>query len=308
MDVATPVIGRTPLGTSSMYTPGNVVLVGIVVMVRRTLECSVACGAQSFVARRPARIVTCASFPWPIPLRKRSTRGAAPSNAIEPPTSQHCHAIGTRGRLHLDLDSGHAGVGGVRNRKVGIWLVGAENGYRNPIVRGETQGVRNTGGWSTGNIRSKQDGDLFGHPNLLVSRVEPSRVWKQHRLEDGAARIRSRRSNPTRGAACGLAALIRLEPELTGTHYPTGGRAVQSGLDLDDDQELDDDEITGTTQYVCSGVSPVVTTSIKGSCTLRNSPDAALLASVTQITGDLVISAPKLVGLSLPSLTSSAVT
>jgi hypothetical protein len=103
--------------------------------------------------------------------------------------------------------------------------------------------------------------------------------------------------------ADGLAALIRLDAELPGTHCPNGGTAVQSGLDLDDDQELDDDEITGTTQYVCSGVSPVVTTSIEGSFTLRNSLDAALLASVTQITGDLVIAAPGLVGLSLPSLT-----
>lgn len=51
----------------------------------------------------------------------------------------------------------------------------------------------------------------------------------------------------------GAASLVRLDDEPPNAHCPSGGVAVQSGVDENDDGELQDDEITST-RYVCHGV------------------------------------------------------
>jgi hypothetical protein len=47
------------------------------------------------------------------------------------------------------------------------------------------------------------------------------------------------------------AARIRIVPEAPGAHCERGGQAVQTGLDLDDDGQLDDNEVTST-EYACA--------------------------------------------------------
>ncbi|WIG93328.1 hypothetical protein KGD87_22325 [Myxococcus sp. SDU36] len=52
-------------------------------------------------------------------------------------------------------------------------------------------------------------------------------------------------------------ARTRVANEPSGPNCEHGGKAVRSGLDLDDDGMLDDDEVTGT-EYICATLSPGV--------------------------------------------------
>ena len=54
----------------------------------------------------------------------------------------------------------------------------------------------------------------------------------------------------------GPATLVRIDAEAPGANCETGGVAIHTGLDVDDDRYLDDTEVSST-QYACSGVAPV---------------------------------------------------
>lgn len=94
--------------------------------------------------------------------------------------------------------------------------------------------------------------------------------------------------------------LVRLDPEPEGEHCVTGGTAVNAGLDSNGNGTLEDSEVTSTS-YVCNPTGGGSAT-VMGSFTIRNSLDVALLAGVTHITGDLVIDAPGLQTVSVPSI------
>ncbi len=113
------------------------------------------------------------------------------------------------------------------------------------------------------------------------------------------------------GCASGVDSLVRIDPESPGGNCPTGGYVIYTGEDLDDDGVLDAEEVTADGIYVCNGegedgldgldgedgldgqdgtgggldLGPVV----EGNYTIENSVDAALLAGVETITGDLTI-------------------
>ena len=87
---------------------------------------------------------------------------------------------------------------------------------------------------------------------------------------------------------------------------PNGGIAVHTGVDSDGNGLLEGDEIVSTS-YLCNGQDGEVTIPtgiLQGSYTIRNSLDADWIASITSITGDLVVDAPGLTSLDLPALTS----
>ena len=96
------------------------------------------------------------------------------------------------------------------------------------------------------------------------------------------------------------------ELDVGDANCPTGGFAVSMGLDTDGNGVLDGDEITDT-EYLCNGLDGEdarPTGVLEGSYTITNSLDEYWLSSITAITGDLQISAPGLISLSLPALTS----
>jgi uncharacterized delta-60 repeat protein len=82
--------------------------------------------------------------------------------------------------------------------------------------------------------------------------LDPSEVSTSQYVCNGA--------NGTAGSAgsAGGTALTRLIPEAAGSHCPTGGLRVESGVDADRDGILDPSEVT-TFQYVCNGSSPGAT-------------------------------------------------
>ncbi len=103
------------------------------------------------------------------------------------------------------------------------------------------------------------------------------------------------------GADGGHATLIATED--AGDACEHGGTAVHSGFDDDGDGALDVGEYDATT-YVCNGapgggaVGPV----LEGSYLISNTLDLALLAGVTEITGDLRIEGAGITLVALPDL------
>lgn len=117
------------------------------------------------------------------------------------------------------------------------------------------------------------------------------------------------------GVICGLAAcgggdmLVRIDPESAGGNCADGGYVIYQGVDDNGDGVLQDEEVAGDGVYVCNGTAgtdgldgldgedgedgsgggidlgPVV----EGTYVIDNSVDAALLAGVEMITGDLRI-------------------
>lgn len=89
----------------------------------------------------------------------------------------------------------------------------------------------------------------------------------------------------------GPGTLVRVDPEAPGLTCPTGGTAINTGLDLDGDTFLDDDEIAST-QHVCNGATllqcegGVVKT---GPIAVRSDAELATLAGVHCVDGDLLI-------------------
>jgi len=87
---------------------------------------------------------------------------------------------------------------------------------------------------------------------------------------------------------------------------PNGGVAVHIGVDSDGNGLLEGDEIASTS-YLCNGQDgeEILPTGIlQGSYTISNSLDSYLISSITSITGDLVVDAPGMTYLDLPTLTS----
>lgn len=79
----------------------------------------------------------------------------------------------------------------------------------------------------------------------------------------------------------GKTSLVRLDDEPTGPNCPHGGTAVKSGVDLNDNGVLEDDEVTST-QYVCSG-------GVVGDVTISSAEGVQALAGVRHIVGMLTI-------------------
>jgi len=103
----------------------------------------------------------------------------------------------------------------------------------------------------------------------------------------------------------GAPALLRLG-DATLADCPNGGTEVLSGLDLDGDGSLSDDEVTAS-EAVCDGAPAVLPTSpsvVDGTVVINSSLDLPALEGVTAITGDLIINAPGMTSVSLPSLTT----
>jgi hypothetical protein len=98
----------------------------------------------------------------------------------------------------------------------------------------------------------------------------------------------------------GEQALIRVDAEPPGANCTSGGSAIHAGLDSNNDGILEDDEILTTTYLCTSGnVTPTV---IDGSFTIHNSLDVATLDGVQTITGDLIIDAPGMTKIDVPTV------
>ena len=98
--------------------------------------------------------------------------------------------------------------------------------------------------------------------------------------------------------------LVRVDPEPSGIHCEEGGVAIQTGLDLDGDAYLDDEEIVST-QYVCNGVSQVECAGgniLEGTVVISETAELAQLAGVNCVDGDLLIAGIDASALALPSL------
>ena len=98
--------------------------------------------------------------------------------------------------------------------------------------------------------------------------------------------------------------LVRVDSEPAGINCEEGGVAIQTGLDLDGDAFLDNDEIVST-QYVCNGVSPVECsggTIIEGTVVVSETAELAQLAGVNCVDGDLLIAGTDTTELDLLSL------
>jgi hypothetical protein len=104
-------------------------------------------------------------------------------------------------------------------------------------------------------------------------------------------------------AACASprSSLIRTVPEPPGSNCPSGGVAIQTGLDEDGDGKLEDSEITETS-YVCDGDGATSGGTLEGSMTIASSLDPQLLAPFTKVTGTLTINADGLSEVKLPNL------
>jgi len=85
--------------------------------------------------------------------------------------------------------------------------------------------------------------------------------------------------------------LVRVDSEPAGINCEEGGVAIQTGLDLDGDAFLDDEEIIST-QYVCNGVSPVECSGgniLAGTVVVSDAAELAQLAGINCVDGDLLI-------------------
>src|SRR5262249_18760576 len=91
-------------------------------------------------------------------------------------------------------------------------------------------------------------------------------------------------------------ALVRILAEPAGAHCLRGGSAVASGVDANRDGVLEDSEIT-TTAYVCNPVPATL-----GDVVIASAADVTILTGVPRVEGNLVIQAPDLTELVLPSL------
>ncbi len=100
----------------------------------------------------------------------------------------------------------------------------------------------------------------------------------------------------------GKTALSSHAPEPAGANCPTGGTAIKTGLDADGNGALADAEVTSTS-YLCNATTAGGSGVIQGTYAINNSLDVAFLSGVTTITGDLIVSSPGLVTISLPGLT-----
>ncbi len=106
--------------------------------------------------------------------------------------------------------------------------------------------------------------------------------------------------------------LVRVDEESPGANCPDGGSVIYTGPDDNGDGILQDEEVTSTPVYVCNGLNGDdgldgldgqdgqdgqdgggggldFGTLIEGNYTIDNTVDAALLAGVETITGDLTI-------------------
>lgn len=97
----------------------------------------------------------------------------------------------------------------------------------------------------------------------------------------------------------GVNALSSVTAEPAGAHCTYGGVRIDAGLDLDGDGALGEAEVTST-RYVCDRAS--VDAIWFGNLTIRSQEDLDLLANIQVVTGDLLIEASPVAGLTLPSL------
>jgi hypothetical protein len=99
--------------------------------------------------------------------------------------------------------------------------------------------------------------------------------------------------------------LVRVDHVTNGPDCPTGGVAIQTGLDQDGDTFLDDDEITST-QFVCNGSTAVACSGgnvLTGTIAVRTTGDWDQLAGVDCIDGELLIAGVTAAGIpALPDL------
>src|ERR1043165_5316130 len=97
----------------------------------------------------------------------------------------------------------------------------------------------------------------------------------------------------------GTHSLVRVDSEPDGPNCVDGGVAINTGIDLDDDGFLDDNEITST-QYVCNGESDVACnggTIVSGTIAVQSSADLDALAGANCVDGDLLIAGSDLASL-----------
>ncbi|MBI5511833.1 MAG: hypothetical protein HY903_24015 [Deltaproteobacteria bacterium] len=97
----------------------------------------------------------------------------------------------------------------------------------------------------------------------------------------------------------GATVLLRLDTTSPSDSCPNGGTTVNSGVDVNDDGQLQDTEIT-TSSTVCNGLPRG--TVLTGSFTIANDMDLAALSSYQEITGDLIVRANGLTAVRLPNL------
>jgi hypothetical protein len=93
-------------------------------------------------------------------------------------------------------------------------------------------------------------------------------------------------------------ALVRQRPEPAGRHCTTGGTAVDTGRDLNEDGALTGDEILGTL-YVCQAAS-----TYDGHYEVRGAADLVALGPISRIRGGLSIYNTELTEVVLPGLMS----
>ena len=89
----------------------------------------------------------------------------------------------------------------------------------------------------------------------------------------------------------GPATVVRIDGEPAGEHCESGGVAIHTGLDADQDLYLDDGEIVST-QYACSGTGPVACAGgnvLTGSVAIETAADFAQLDGVHCVDGDVLI-------------------
>ncbi len=87
--------------------------------------------------------------------------------------------------------------------------------------------------------------------------------------------------------------VVRVDQEPPGPNCKNGGVAISTGIDLNNDGVLEDNEIQST-QYVCNGATAVTCppggATHSGTVTISQPSDAAALAGIGCIDGDLIVS------------------
>jgi hypothetical protein len=114
------------------------------------------------------------------------------------------------------------------------------------------------------------------------------------KLEDNEVAKTTRVCNPPDKTA-----LVRLDPEPSGPSCSAGGTAVKSGLDLDGDGKLEDNEVTST-KYACN--PPPVIETLHGNQTIATQSDLDAFKGVHRVVGTVTISSPTLTKINLPDL------
>lgn len=98
------------------------------------------------------------------------------------------------------------------------------------------------------------------------------------------------KGEPGEDGVAGKSSLIRTSSEPVGENCIAGGVSIQTGLDLNGNATLDDEEIQSTS-FVCNGGEPTNDCSAaEGTVEITNSLGLESIAGCSEVTGDLTIS------------------